>query len=372
MPPPHLRIALALESSGPGGAEQMVLRLAGELRARGHEPLIVTLRPGWMTERAAAAGLRFELLPQRAGLDPLWIPRFAAWLRRERIDVLHSHEFAMNVYGGLAALVARVPSVATIHGRHWVSDRLRRRLAYRALAATGMPIVAVAEDLAQFLRDAGFPADRIRVVPNGIPVPASPTWPGTAQERSAARRALGVPEHCRLLVAVGNLYPVKDHATLLRAAAGLDGVHVAIAGRGEEEKRLRSLAEQLGLDDRLHLLGLRDDVDRVLAAADLFVHPSRSEGLPLAILEAMAAGVPIVATRVGGVPRALDEGRCGVLVAPEDANALAHALRSLLQAPSRAAELGRAAHERALATGSLSTMADRYLELYTLRSGASR
>jgi glycosyltransferase involved in cell wall biosynthesis len=363
------RIALALESSGPGGAEQMVLRLAGALRESGRDAVIVTLRPGWMTERADAAGLRCAVLPQRAGLDPGWIPRFARWLRRERIELLHTHEFAMNAYGGLAALLARVPSVATIHGRHWVSDRLRRRLIYRLLAAGGMPIVAVAEDLAAFLTQAGLPRGAIRVIQNGIPVPERPMWPATPERRAESRRRLGIPTDGPLLVAVGNLYPVKDHATLLRAAAPIDAARVAIAGRGEEERRLRDLADELELVDRLHLLGLRDDVGEVLAAADLFVHPSLSEGLPLAILEAMAAGLPIVATRVGGVPRALDDGRAGLLVPPGDPPALEAALRALLQQPTRAADLGRAAHARARSAYSLAAMTDRYVEIYALRGG---
>jgi glycosyltransferase involved in cell wall biosynthesis len=232
-----------------------------------------------------------------------------------------------------------------------------------------MPIVAVAEDLAAFLTGAGFPRGAIRVIQNGIPVPERPTWPGAPERRAESRRRLGIPTDGPLLVAVGNLYPVKDHATLLRATARIDGARVAIAGRGEEEKRLRNLADELDLGNRLNLLGLRDDVGEVLATADLFVHPSLSEGLPLAILEAMAAGLPIVATRVGGVPHALDDGRAGLLVPPGDPPALEAALRALLQEPARAAELGRAAHARARSVYSLAAMTDRYLEIYALRGG---
>jgi len=359
------RIALALESSGPGGAENVVLRLAAGLRAAGDEPVLVTMRPGWMTERAEADGFEVWLAPQPPGLAPGWIPAFARRLHRGGIECLHSHEFAMNVYGGVAARALGIPSVATIHGRNWATGSRRRGLAYRALRRLGMRIVAVSHDLAAFLA-AGLPLplEAITVVHNGIPLPT----PAAEAERATARREtraeLGVPAGAPLLLAVGNLYPVKDHASLLRAAATLPGVHVAIAGRGEEEAKLRALAAELGLAPRLHLLGLRDDVARLHGAADVFVQPSRSEGLPLAILEAMGAGLPVVATRVGGVHEAVLDGETGRLVPPGDPDALAAALRPLLEAPALRAALGRAGAERAERAFSLGAMTDAYRALY--------
>jgi len=165
-------------------------------------------------------------------------------------------------------------------------------------------------------------------------------------------------------LAVGNLYPVKDHATLLRAAAVLPEVHVAIAGRGEEASRLRALARELGTAGRTHLLGVREDIENLLRAADLFAHPSRSEGLPLAILEAMAAGLPVVATRVGGVAEAVLDDETGYLVPPGDAEALRGALARVLQQSDRGAALGYAGRQRSIAEFSIETMAQRYQALY--------
>lgn len=356
-----LRIVLALESSGPGGAENMVVQLAIALRDLGHETIVATLREGWMTERAEAAGIPVWIMPQRPGLDLGWILRFARRLRKEKIDVLHSHEFAMNIFGGTAAVLARVRSASTIHGKHWITDRGRRALAYRVLARAGVSIVAVSEDLASYLSTGlGIPRARIHLVHNGIPMSGRPGM----IDRGAARRALGLPPDGPLLVAVGNLYPVKDHATLLRALVELPGARVAIAGRGDEEANLLRLASELGIGARVHLLGLRDDVDRILAAADIFVQPSRSEGLPLAILEAMAAGLPVVATRVGGMGEAILDGETGILVEPGKPDALARALRSLLDDPEQLRPLGVAAHQRAQAEFSVQTMARRYEALY--------
>lgn len=360
-----LRIVLALESSGPGGAENMVVRLAHALRERGDAPIVATLRPGWMTERAEAQGIPVWIAPQRPGFDFAWVLRFARELRRARVDVLHTHEFAMNTFGGAAALLARVRTVATIHGRHWVADRPRRALAYRTLRALGVPIVAVSEDLADFLvTGLAMPRARLAVVHNGIPLPREIPSGARAGARAAARAALGVPPELALIVAVGNLYPVKDHATLVRALADLPAARVAIAGRGEQEQPLRALAAELGVAGRLHLLGLRDDVETVFAAGDVFVHPSLSEGLPLAVLEAMAHGLPVVASRVGGIPEAVVEGKTGFLVPSGRPAELAAAIARVLDVGDRGSSLGEAGRERATAEFSVAGMAERYRELY--------
>lgn len=364
------RIALALESSGPGGAEQMVLRLAVALRDAGDDVVIATLRPGWMTERAEHDGLPVWVVPQKQGLDPLWIPRFARRLRRERVDLLHTHEFTMNVYAGIASRLAGIPSVATLHGRHWVERGGRRTFSYQILSRLGVPIVAVSNDLADFLAvRSHVPRTAIAVVHNGIPVP--PALPGSERERRRreTRVELGIRADLPLLLAVGNLYAVKDHATLLRAAARLAGVQVAIAGRGPEERPLRTLARELRLGDRLHLLGLRDDVDHLLAAADVFVHPSRDEGLPVAILEAMAAAIPVVATRVGGIPEAVVDGDTGIAVAPGDPVALAEKLQELLGATELSSMLGARGRARVAAEFSIVRMLARYQAIYSRVAG---
>jgi glycosyltransferase involved in cell wall biosynthesis len=341
-----LRVVLALESSGPGGAENMVLHLAKALRRRGDDPIVASFRPGWMTERAEALGFPSWVLPQRSGIDLRWVLRFARRLRREQVDVLHSHEFAMNAFGGAAALLARTASVATIHGRHWATGRPRRALAYRGLRRLGMPVVAVSEDLAEFLvAGLKLPRSRLEMIHNGIPLPAEVPETERAARRAQARAALGIPAGAPLVVAIGNLYPVKDHATLLRAVAQLPAASVAIAGRGNEEEPLRHLAQELGLAEQVHLLGLRDDVDTILTAADIFVQPSLSEGLPLAVLEAMGFGLPIVATRV-------------------DPEALAAALTRVIESADCGTSMGTAGRERAAAEFSVERMTDAYRQLY--------
>lgn len=364
MPTRPLRILVGLESSGPGGAENMVASLAAGLRARGHDASIITDQPGWMTDRAQAAGVPVWIETQAPGIDLKWIGRLARRMRTERIDVFHSHEFSMNVFGGAAALLARVPHLATIHGRHYVTESPRRVMAYRLLRRLGVPIVAVSADLRAFLaKGFGLDPSRLEIVANGIEVPADPTRLSGAI-RDAARSRLGLPTQVPLLLCVGNLYPVKDHATLVRALSGLPGVHLAIAGRGDEEANLRRLAQELGLADRLHLLGLRDDVPALIDVADVFVQPSQSEGLPLAVLEAMGHGIPVVASRVGGIPEAIKEGESGLLVPPGDSAGFAGAIGKILRSSSLADALGKGGRARALAEFSFGTMVDRYLNRF--------
>ena len=315
-----------------------------------------------MTERAAQAGLEIWIVPQKRGLDLGWIADFAIRLRRQKIDVLHTHEFAMNVFGGIASRLAWIPSVSTLHGKHWVADRRRRAWAYRALRRAGVPIVAVSKDLASFLvAGLGIPERDLRVIHNGV---ATVSNRGSPPDRATARRAVGIPEAGRLCVAVGNLYPVKDHATLIRAAGRIPELRIAIAGRGEEEARLLALARDLGIAERVHLLGLRDDIGQILESADLFAQPSLSEGLPLAVLEAMSLGLPVVASDVGGISEAVEHGRSGILVAPGRDEELARAIQQILDDDEARDALGRAARARVEAEFSMDSMTDRYEALY--------
>jgi len=182
------------------------------------------------------------------------------------------------------------------------------------------------------------------------------------------RSELGLGSADRLVLAVGNLYPVKGHRFLLEACALLrqrhPNLHLAIAGRGALANALREQARALGLARHFHLLGLRADIPNLLAGADVFVLPSVSEGLPLALLEAMFAGRPIVASDVGEVRAALADGAAGLVVEPGSVAALAAALDRLLATPSEAAEFGARAAQRAAAEYDVSRMVARYVALY--------
>lgn len=357
-----LRIALMIECDGPGGAELMILELAKELRARGHSVLPVGLSSGtgWLGARFVAAGFEPTSFDLRRPLDLAAVRALTRILRDFRADVVHSHEFTMAIYGAAAANRANARHVITMHGGLYYANAWRRRAALHWAARRSAALVGVSDATASALRqNLGIDASKIHVVPNGIPLRTG--------VRARLRSELALAPGELLIVSVGNLYAVKGHAVLIEALAKLrerSEWRVAIAGRGEEEPRLRAQAAALGIGDRVHLLGFRDDVADILAAGDVFTMPSLSEGLPLALVEGMSFGLPVVVTRVGGVPEVVTDGVEGSIVPPSDAGALASALGALLQDEPRRHQMGAAARTRAIRDYALTTMADRYERLY--------
>jgi glycosyltransferase involved in cell wall biosynthesis len=358
-----MRLAHLIETDGPGGAERMLASLANELQ-RADCPgvaFVPARREGWLEAELARFGVPIEYVPLHRPFSPRFARDLAAAFRRHDIRLAHSHEFTMAFYGAWAARLAHVPHVITMHGSRYYAARWRRRLAMRWAVASSQALTAVSSALADSLQhDLWLQDGSVAVVPNGI----RPSKPRT----SGLREELGLRPGDRLLLAVGNLYPVKGHGDLIAAVARLTGrypsLHLAIAGRGELADALTHDARARSVEDRVHLLGLRNDVADLLAAADAFVLPSRSEGLPLALLEAMFAGLPIVATRVGEVPAALDDGVAGLLVEPGRPDELAIAIERILSDAELARRLGQRARLRAAAEFDVGTMAARYASLY--------
>lgn len=357
-----LKIAMMIECDGPGGAELMMLDLATELRARGHAVLPVNLAngTGWLGARFEAAGFHPATIAIRRAIDLAAVRSLTSMLRDFRADVVHSHEFTMAIYGAAAARRARARHVITMHGGLYYASAWRRRTALRWAAQRSDALVGVSVATATALqRTLGIPQNRVFVVPNGIP--------RRTGVRDRVRHELSIPPDELLIVAVGNLYPVKGHAVLLDALAmlgDLPGWHLAIAGRGEEEPRLRAQIVAAGFDSRVHLLGFRDDIPDILAAGDIFAMPSLSEGLPLALVEAMSFGLPVVVSRVGGIPEVVTDDVEALLVPPSDVSALATALRSLIDDVDLRRRLGNAGRMRAQRDYDIGTMADRYERLY--------
>jgi glycosyltransferase involved in cell wall biosynthesis len=362
-----LRIAHLIESDGPGGAERMVASLAGALQTRGAENVVIVPErgEGWLARQLDRTGVA-----TLAGPLDLPFPALARWLgsafRQHRVALAHSHEFIMALCGAWAARRAGVPHVFTMHGSRYYASRWRRRIALRVAAELSGGAVAVSGSVARHLsRDLWLRASRIVTIPNGASL--------SAVVHSSLRDELGLDPGDQLALAVGNLYPVKGQRYLVEAlgllADQFPRLHVAIAGRGELEDVLRAQAGALGLGGRVHLLGLRADIGNLLAGADIFVLPSLSEGLPLALVEAMLAARPIVASAVGEIPVVLAQGDAGAIVPPGDAAALARALTKLLNDRTHARELGAVAARRAHAEYTVDRMVERYVALYRKRLG---
>ena len=365
-----LRIAMMIETDGPGGAEVMLVQLAEELRRRGHvvTPVGPLRGEGWLSGRLRSLGFDRRTFHLRRPLDPVCAIELTRMLRELRIEVVHSHEFTMAVYGCAAARWLGVPHVVTMHGNESVMEVWRRRFALRWSWRNSRAFVAVSDHgRTQMQTRLGLPEDGVRVIPNGVPA-----RPG---DRERTRRKLGVDDDEVLILTVGNLRRRKGHAVLIQALAELQRAgcgapfQLAIAGDGRQRENLTQLTRELGLGERVHLLGHRDDIPDLQAAADIFAMPSYWEGMPLAILEAMIIGKAIVASRVGGIPEILREGESGLLVPAGDPLALAGALRRLIEDPAQRERIGAAARQSAEADFHVSVMADRYEHLYRSPGG---
>ncbi|WP_217914885.1 glycosyltransferase [Miltoncostaea marina] len=363
-----LRVVMLIESVRGGGAERFTVGLARALEGPGCEVVVCASRdPGRNRDPIDhETGVRVLMLGRRRTLSPLaWLP-LVRYLRRERVDVLHSHMFGSNVWGALLGRLAGVPVViATEHSWTYEGQRLRKLIDGLWVGRLSTAFVAVSpEDARRMVELERVPARKVRTIPTGLL--RDPDELRGAPGR--LRDELGLPPETPLVGAIAMLRPMKAVDVLVDAFARLlgrvPGAHLVVAGdgplRGEVEARIAAL----GVGDRVHLLGVREDVPAILRSLDVVVLPSDSEGSPIALIEAMVAGRAIVATRVGGMPMILDDGRCGELVPRRDPQALADAVAGLLEDPARRAALGGLAQRRALADFTLEGVARQWQALY--------
>ncbi len=362
-----MRIVQAIETAGPGGAERVFICLCRGLGERGHEVRALLLRDGWLRTELERFGVDVTILGLNGSMDRRFLAGLREFLHTSGAEVLHAHEFTLAYYGALASRRTGLPQLITVHGKNFVAG-IKRRVAGSVLfrGKAGRRMVAVSSELAVHVAGRlGLGAGQILVVPNGVEVAGEPTAPPRA------------PDEPLRLLAVGNLYPVKNHQLLIRAMGRLDSVGVDarldILGRGAEEPRLRALIEELGLEDKVVLRGFREDVGEFLRRSHLLVSGSLSEGMPVSFLEAMAAGLPVVAPRVGGIPELIDHDRQGLLYDCNDPESLERALRRLAGEEPVRRELGAQAFLRVREEYSEAAMIQRYSDLYDdLASAAIR
>lgn len=348
-----------------GGLERMLLRLLAHTDRARYAPVVCALdAPGVLAPELAALGVPLTLMRRRPGIDARLPWRLSAWLRREGARLVHTHNPSPHFYGALAAQLARGPRVVhTKHGRN-APDVRRKVLLNRISAALSDRVVAVSQDTAVVALDIERVSPRkVVTILNGVDT--REFRPG--YDAAAARAWLGVPASGFHVGCVARLEPVKDHRTLLQAFARFRAVrpdaHLTLIGRGSEAAALEARAAEPDLRGAVTFAGERGDVAPLYAAFDVFALASRSEGISLTLLEAAAAGLPIVATRVGGNAEVVGEGSSGLLVPPADPVALADALAAVAARPDRAA-LGAAGRARVEQRFSAERMARAYDALY--------
>jgi glycosyltransferase involved in cell wall biosynthesis len=357
-------------TSGPGGAEVVVSCLAAHLDPTRFQATVGLFHPGFLADRCRQAGVRTRFVPIRGAFDVGWFHRAWRVVRQERVALVHAHEFTANTYGTAVARLAGIPLIATVHGKSYYPERLKRRAAYR-LVSRMSTMVAVSHDLKRFMvRQLGIAPDRIRVIHNGVE-PHVPAAPGDVER---CRAELGLRRDEQVVGTVASLYPVKGHTYLLEAVGAVleacPRTTFLLIGQGELQRSLEAEARSRGYGGRVRFLGFRSDVSALLDLMDVFVLPSLSEGLSIALLEAMAAGVPVVATDVGGNGEIVLDGETGLLVPSRNAAALAGAVIRLLTDAGQATEFGRRGLRRVGEHFSLGAMSNEYTRLYEHCLGA--
>lgn len=353
-----MRLLLLVTCLEGGGAQRVVFHLATGL-GPGFEARVVALRdPSGGTNRYGpllqASGVSVGEVRLRHALDLPGMLRLAREVRAFRPDVLHAHLFHSHVAARTLGRLAGARRVVSTH--HEVERRHRPLRPLLQRVGWDDASVAVSEAVAAHVRRT-FGARPV-VIPNGIDLERF-----RRGDRAQARRALGLPDGAEIVGAVGRLHPQKGLPDLLRAFAALDRAEalLVLAGEGEEEAALRRLARDLGVLERVRFLGFVEDVPRVLAALDVMAMPSRWEGFGLGLAEALACGVPVVASAVDSLPEVA--GEAAVLVPPGAPERLAEALARLLGDPARRAALAREGPARAAGFG-LERMLQAHRELY--------
>jgi glycosyltransferase involved in cell wall biosynthesis len=357
-----------------GGAERLAVDIATRLDpARFRSTLCATRYPGQRAaqpsddelhcrERLRQAGASFLSVDRRRRADLLTWRTLASYLRREKVDVIHAHMFGSNAWGTAIGRLARVP-VIIAHEHTWAfeGEPIRKLLDRELIGRFSDVFLAVSqEDRRKMIEIERVPAERIRVLANGI-TPRAPT-PGRD-----VRAELGLGDG-PLVGAAGALRPQKAYDNLIRAAVQLaprhPGLHVLICGEGPDRPRLETLIAELGAGETVKLLGRRLDVPDILAVLDVAVCASDYEGSPLAVMEYMEAALPIVATRVGGVPDLIDDEVHGLLVAPDDPSELVRGVERMLADRASANAMGANARVRRRAEFDLDVMIDSLQSLY--------
>jgi glycosyltransferase involved in cell wall biosynthesis len=361
----RVKVLQLISSGGYYGAENMLLNLCASQEAAGcqnslllfynvHTPNVE------FYERARRHGISVRMVHCKGRADWRAVQQIEEYIQSEAIDVVHTHGYKADLYGFLASWRSGKPVIATCH--NWVGGTTALgiynhldRLALKKFSA----LAAVSDEVAQRLLDSGVPAEKIRTIANGIDVQAFEHGEPLPALSFAGEKVVGM---------VARLDLQKGFEYLLRAVRELcnamNGFKVVIVGEGPDRPAIEAMVQEYGLQSSVILAGQQSDMPGVYAAMDIFVLPSLNEGLPMTILEAMAASKPVVATTVGAIPKVIKDGENGLLINPRSSEALRDALASLLSDPDKCGHMGEKAHDWVSRNYTSEAMSLKYRQLY--------
>lgn len=357
-----------IDSDEPGGAETVFAQLADGMRSKEFRPIAVVSGHGWPKQELERRGVEPIVLEVKGtfNLRLLWM--LSRLARRNRVDVIHSHLLGSNVYCALAGLLTRKPVIATFHGMIDVSPNERfRRLKFWIMSLGVDRFVTVSQRLLEVIRDEGLlDPRRTTVIYNGI---ESQRYGKLGNVSELAAR-LGLEQGCRLIGSLGNMHPAKGYEDLVAAAPLViqqhPDVHFVIAGQVKEEivQELERRMTELGVSGRVHFIGFVDDTARFLAQLDAFLLTSKSEGFSIAMIEALATGLPVVATRCGGPEEIVRDSGAALLVDVGSPAQIADAVNRVLGSEALASELASLGPRLVAERFSQAAMLDAYSRLY--------
>jgi len=350
-----------------GGAEILLRELSVGLVRRGFRVSIGYSTSGPLVQELTALGLPLTRLARLMRIDPILFCGMISLIRRESPQIVHTHLFKSDFHGRLAARIAGVPVVvSTLHSiDRWAQGRSLGRL-YGWTARFADRVITVSEDVRRFHATyTGIAEEKLVTIENGVDIQRFAELESAGR---VVRKELDIDNAALVFGVVGRLTPPKDHSTFLKAAALIlqkaPQARFLLVGEGPLRKDLELQAQEIGLGNALIFTGLRKDIPAVLAAVDVLVFSSLWEGLPVALLEGMAAARPVVATAVGGIPEVVLPDKSAILVPPGDADALAQACLRLASDSATRHSMGQAGLERVVARYSIDAMIDRTAALY--------
>ncbi|MBW3225632.1 glycosyltransferase family 4 protein [Marinobacter adhaerens] len=355
-----------IDTTGPGGAETVFINLLRELEQTDFRNVVVLRGQGWVADQVRGLGITPLFIDSKGSFNLGYIRILRRLLRDEQVDLIHGHLLGSNVYGALLAMICRKPMIATFHGAVDVASGERfLRAKFFIIGWGASAIVCVSKRLQEELRERSpLPADKLELIYNGV----DPELFCMAQAMGL-REVLGLPPEAKLVVSIGNIRPAKGYEHLVDAAVAMAArdslVHFVVVGhqRASLFEKLEAQIAKAPEQPNIHWLGFRQDVVTILRQADIFLLPSTSEGFSISTVEAMMAGVPIIATRSGGPEEIVADGKTGILIPTRDPNAIADAIERLGDSALRDTLTAKARAE-ALQRFSLASMLRSYKRLY--------